>query len=208
MLKSLNQISCQSVTLPQSPDTSPYTPTPYNHPLHTDARAVQLRYCRATVESQLHSVSHIPLCQPAENGGLRITSETIAACRWEPRATIEKTAARGKTDSHNGNLLQRSQDRLANSILSITIPHKKIQRLYSKATPVAKDKQQKKKEREKRVAKKKLLEAAKRREIAKEDEDQGGNKGPRSKQVMTQGVKNKPQVTAAKMPSLPRRTGG
>lgn len=73
---------------------------------------------------------------------------------------------------------------------------------------MAKDKQQKKKEREKRVAKKKLLEAAKRREVAKDDEEQGGNKGPRSKQVMTQGVKNKPQVTAAKMPSLPRRTGG
>lgn len=73
---------------------------------------------------------------------------------------------------------------------------------------MAKDKQQKKKEREKRVAKKKLLEAAKRRETAKEDEEQGKSKGPRAKQVMTQGVKSKPQVAAQKPTGLPRRTGG
>lgn len=73
---------------------------------------------------------------------------------------------------------------------------------------MAKDKQQKKKEREKRVAKKKLLETAKRREVSKEDEEQGGNKGPRAKQVMTQGVKNKPQAPTAKPLPLPRRTGG
>jgi len=72
---------------------------------------------------------------------------------------------------------------------------------------VAKTKQQKQKDREKRVAKKKLETAAKRRETAKAAEEKPLGV-PRGKKVITEGVKQKAQVTSAKPTVAHRRAGG
>lgn len=72
---------------------------------------------------------------------------------------------------------------------------------------MAKKQDKKKKDREKRVAQKKLADAAKRREIAK-TEDKTTN-GPRAKQVMTAGVKQKAQnQTQTSKPTVSHRRAG
>lgn len=74
---------------------------------------------------------------------------------------------------------------------------------------MSKNKDKKKKEREKRVAQKKLADAAKRREVAKLNEDSKTGI-PRSKKVMTAGVKQigKAQGNTNKPTVAHRRTGG
>lgn len=72
---------------------------------------------------------------------------------------------------------------------------------------MAKSKEQKKKEREKRVAKQKLAEAARRRELGKKAGEEKTNL-PRSKKVITAGVKQQAQVQSQKPSVVHRRAGG
>ena len=72
---------------------------------------------------------------------------------------------------------------------------------------MAKSKQQKQKDREKRVAKQKLADAAKRRELQKQSDEKPTGQ-PRAKKVITEGVKQKSQVTSSKPNVTHRRAGG